>query len=311
MGVVATLAGALAPGLVAALVALAVGLAYEVGRSRVIRAGTAQGPRLGRPWLFRVALGVWVLDMIWPIGTYARTYVFMEAVQASILAFVLPALMVNSGPWAAFGAHPLVAKLVAKDPARVKEQEEQRAAARLAEVKAHRGQYMPGERRKAGRNKLWLRVMAFVVVFALWRIPIAVDGVRAVPGLLFVEAVTLLAVGIGLWLELAGSGSHTPKSERPQRIAFAAVTMWTTWIGAYALGFSHSPWYRAYLSAPGRIMSGVADQELSVFALFVISLASLGPIVFLNLTRWLRSEDDIDEALYVALREEADKMGGT
>ncbi len=70
----------------------------------------------------------------------------------------------------------------------------------------------------------------------LWRTPVGVNALARHPWLVVVEAVTLVPLGMGLWLELVESPPLTPRLSRPHRVALAAVSMWTIWVLAYLVG---------------------------------------------------------------------------
>ena len=119
-----------------------------------------------------------------------------------------------------------------------------------------------------------------------------------------VEAVTLIAVGVGLWLELVESPPLTPRLTRPGRVALAAIAMWTIWILAYLVGLSHASWYQAYPHHAGTGFSLSADQQLTTGMLWFVSACAFMPVVYWNLIRWLQSEEDPDEELHHLMRQE-------
>jgi cytochrome c oxidase assembly factor CtaG len=118
------------------------------------------------------------------------------------------------------------------------------------------------------------------------------------------EAVTLVPVGMGLWLELVESPPLTPRLSRPHRVALAALSMWAIWVLAYLVGLSHASWYHAYVHHAGSGLSLSADQQLTTGLMWFISGCAFIPVVFWNLIRWLQSEEDPDEELHRLLRQE-------
>ena len=90
-----------------------------------------------------------------------------------------------------------------------------------------------------------------------------------------------------LWSALVGSPPWLALHERPRRMALAAVAMWSTWIFAYIVGFSSSPFYPAFAREP----SPMSSQEIAVAVLWATSALAFLPVFFVNLTRWLRSEE--------------------
>ena len=123
-----------------------------------------------------------------------------------VLALVGPGLVVAGAPWEFLGLGPVVEKLAA---ARQRHHERVRTVA--------------------------VAVPALACMVA-WRTPDAVNALRAGGWLVAVEAVSVGISGAALWLECISSGALVPRGPRPQRIAVAAVSMWTIWVLAYLLG---------------------------------------------------------------------------
>jgi cytochrome c oxidase assembly factor CtaG len=142
----------------------------------------------------------------------------------------------------------------------------------------------------------------FLGAVIFWRTPLSVDALARHPWLLAAEAVTLVAAGVGLWLELVESPPLTPRLSRPNRVALAAVSMWTIWILAYLVGLSHGPWYPGYAHQPGRGLSLSADQQLTTGTMWFVSGCAFVPVVFWNLIRWLQTEEDPDQELHHLVR---------
>ncbi len=124
-----------------------------------------------------------------------------------------------------------------------------------------------------------------------WRIPSVVTGVAHHPWLLALEAVTLLAAGVWLWLELVTSSPMTPGTRPSRRIVLAAVAMWAVWIVAYVAGMSHGQGYPGFVHHPGHGLSGVADKQLATALLWVAAAVAYLPVVFSNLFAWLGAEE--------------------
>ena len=133
---------------------------------------------------------------------------------------------------------------------------------------------------------------------------LAVDALARHRWLVLVEAATLVAVGVGLWLELVESPPLVPRLPRPGRVALAAVSMWTVWILAYLVGLSHASWYPAYPHHAGTGFSLSADQQLTTGMMWFVSACAFIPVVYWNLIRWLQSEEDPDDELHHLMRQE-------
>jgi cytochrome c oxidase assembly factor CtaG len=221
------------------------------------------------------------LVLLPPLVTLARRDEWAEALQFSILAVVGPALVVVGAPWRALRLPPsLLDRLAA------------------------------GRR----RHRELIRSLGFLVadlaVMVVWRTPAAVDALSSRPWLVVVEAVCLLAFGIGLWLELVDSPPLAPRSAHPRRAVLAALAMWTIWTVAYMVAMSHAPWYTAFHHRAGTGLSASADRQLSAIVLWTTAAVAFIPVVFWNLVQWLRDEDDPDDELVSLLREERRRSTG-
>lgn len=222
-----------------------------------------------------VALVLGVVCIAPPFADTARTAVWAEALQFSILGFVVPPLVALAAPWSAFA--PL---------------------GRLVDAVATRRRHLAREARSMGF------LATFVAAVVCWRLPASVNALARTPGLAVLEACTLVPVGVAFWLELVDSPPLHPRTTRPQRIALSAVAMWSMWILAYLLGLSHSSWFHAYRHVAGRGLSLVADQALATGILWAASGLAFAPIVFVNLIRWLSAGDDPDEEIRDLVRTE-------
>lgn len=233
-----------------------------------------------RHWLVAAAAAVVLVSLLPPVGDYARRYIFAESLQFALFALVVPALAVLGAPWR-------LARLSHGDSAD--------APYRVA---GHGG---PADRLAMSRHRhpAFVRAAAFLAVFAgasiAWRLPVVVDALARQPGLAAAEMITLLAAGAGLWLELVQSPPLAPRLPGPQRAAVAALAMWTIWILAYVLGFSHAAWYHAYAHGSG--LSPVADQETATITLWAVAAACFVPVVYATMMAWLKDSDDPDDEL--------------
>ncbi len=239
------------------------------------------------------ALVLFVLCLAPPLATSARRYEVVEALQFSLLAVVVPALLVAGAPW----------RLLGLAGAGLPEAEEDVVLVSTASLR-------PVDRLALGRRRHpepW-RAGAFAALGVggtiLWRIPLTVDALPGHPWLVGVEAATLVAVETALWLELIESPPLRPRLSRPQRVALAAVAMWVIWITAYLVGLSHGAWYTGYDHVAGQGLSVSADQQLTSGLLWVVSGCAFVPVVFWNLVRWLQSEEDPDDELFRLVRQE-------
>jgi cytochrome c oxidase assembly factor CtaG len=231
-----------------------------------------------RSWLAAAAVVLIVVCLVPPVGTYARRYVFVESLQFALFAAAIPALLVLGAPWrrlAVFG--PLRGLL--GEPVR---------PARL-------------RRRGSGFRAGVAVLLAFIGTVIAWRLPASVNALATLPGLAVLEMASLVGVGSALWLELVESPPLLPRLSRPLRAAFAAAAMWTIWILAYILGFSHVAFFGAYTHAG---LSVVADQEIATGILWAVPALCFIPVVYVAALTWLQDTEDPDEGLRALVRAE-------
>lgn len=264
------------------------------GAGRSPRRPAPEGHTSARTALLVVALALLVACVVPPLSTQARRYEFVEAAQFCLLAIVVPALLVLGAPWRRLGlASPFVPAPDADGP----------TAESLAAMGAM-DRLAAGRRRHPEAVRSTCFAGLYLAGAVAWRIPPAVNSLARDPWLLAVEVLTLVPVGMGLWLELVDSPPLTPRLSRPHRVALAAVSMWAIWVLAYLVGLSHASWYHAYAHHAGTGFSLSADQQLTTGLMWFISGCAFIPVVFWNLIRWLQSEEDPDEELHHLVRQE-------
>ncbi len=161
------------------------------------------------------------------------------------------------------------------------------------------------DRRRRHRELPWS--LSFVAVdlgaVIAWHTPSAVAAVAAHGWLAPVEGVTLVAVGIGLWLELVSSPPLEPRSSLLRRAVLAAIAMWAFWILAYVTGLSTHGFYKNFHHTAGGL-SAAADQQIASAVLWAVAAACFIPVIFWSALRWLQSEEDPDAELLALARAE-------
>lgn len=238
-----------------------------------------------RRWLPLAGAVLVVGVLVPPWETLAREYVFAQAAQFAVLAVAAPALIVLGAPWRLNLARP---RADAGQPAAGSRAagsirpSRQRLAERIATARSHR----------PGAARAWLVMIVFIAVALAWRLPVSVDAVVRHPALVIAEAITLLATGCALWLELVDSPPLLPRASKPQRAASAALPMWAIWASAYIMAFSRTAWFAALAHAPGHGLSTVADQQIAAFVLWAIPGICFVPVVYFSLITWLRDSSD-------------------
>lgn len=274
------------------------------GRPPAAAHGDPDGVEVGggshrlRVLLAALAAALLVTALVPPLSTLARRVEVFEALQFALLAIGVPAVVVLSAPWRWLG---LAARSVgATDTEGVVVLEGPRIADR---VTARRRRHP-----EVARSLGYLALDTAVVV--AWRVPTSVDALARHGWLSLVEALTLMAGGIGLWLELLDSPPFVARLARPARIAVAAIAMWTIWVTAYLVGLSNASVYRAYDHVAGHQLSLSADQSLTTGILWLTSLCAFLPVIFSNLALWLRSDEDPDDALHRLVRNGRRSAGG-
>lgn len=215
-------------------------------------------PAAGRTWLAVLGAAAGLVVLVPPVRSLAHTSATGDALQFAVLALCVPALVVLGAPWRHLGALG-------------------RLAARRAGV----------TRLSSGFPALVLQTVTVVA----WRTPAAVSAISHHGWLVGIEAVTLLAAGAGLWLELVDSAPMRARTAPSRRIVLAAIAMWTVWIIAYVAGMAHGQGYPTFHHTAGRGLSAAADQQLATLLLFVAAAATYLPVVFSNLFAWLGAEE--------------------
>ena len=216
-----------------------------------------------RPWLAAVGAAGTMAVLLPPVGSLARHYVFVQALQFAVLASAVPALIVLGTTW--HGAW----------------------WQRLATARSHR----PSSRRA------WSILIAFIAVAVLWRLPVVVNALVRYPVLTVAEAASLIVAGCALWLELVDSPPFVATIAKPLRAAFAALPMWVIWANAYIMAFSHTVWFTAFSHRTGGGLGVASDQQIAAFLLWAITGLCFVPVVYVSLLTWLRDTSDPDHEL--------------
>jgi len=233
--------------------------------------------------LVGLGLALLVVSVVPPLADWAHHYRWVEALQFSLIAIAVPALLVLGAPW-----HMAGLGRIAEQLSRRRQQPDE------TETPAP-----PGTR---GRARNWAPVALTggiaIGLEIVWRTPLAVNQLARDPWLVLVEAATLIPAGVAVWLELVESHPLSPRASRPVRMALAAISMWSVWILAYAVGLAHSDWYRAYAHRAGVGLSPAADQQVMTWVMWFVAACAFIPVVFSNLTEWLRNEDRREPTLW-------------
>ena len=239
-----------------------------------------------RRWVLLGAVVIAVVSLVPPLSSTARRFEYGEALQFSLLAIVVPVLVAIGAPWRRLG----LAAVEALDPPRL--------ADRVADRRLRH--------RELPRSLVFIALDLGAVV--AWHAPRAVAAVSEHGWLISLEGMTLLAFGLGLWLELVSSPPLVPRSGYLRRAVLTAFAMWTFWILAYVLGLSNHDFYPNFAHQPGGL-SAAADQQVASAVLWFVAAAAFMPVIFWNAMMWLRTDEDPDAEL-LAL-ERAERRRGT
>jgi len=236
----------------------------------------------GRVWCLLAAAIVVIVALLPPLSAIARHTEYAAALQFSLLAIVVPALVTVGAPWR-------LLRLAGNDsfggPRGIVD--------RIA------------DHRRRHRELMWS--LAFIVsdlgVVVAWHAPGAVAAVAEHGWLVPLEGAILVVFGLGLWLELATSPPLAPRSGYLRRAVLAAVVMWAFWILAYVVGLSNHDFYRSFHHVDGGL-GGAADQQIASAVLWFVAAASFVPVIFWNALMWLKTDEDPDTELLALTRAE-------
>ncbi len=255
----------LAVGLAVAAVHLA-GLAGL--RSDARRGGAALPAGLAREVIaFYSGLLLAVLALVSPLGYWAGTFIWVRVLQGIVLGVYVPPLLVLGAPWL------VLWRGLGRD-----------ARPRATEATAP----------VAPRLRSWPVAVAalFVVVWCGWYLPVLYDAGVHHPVVLAAQAVTTMAAGVLLWLQIIGSRPHRPQFGPLYRVMLlAAIVLFSTILGM-VLGFDAQVLYPAYLGVGSHhVLTVVSDQQNGGAELWVLVLEPYVIAGVALLVKWLNEEE--------------------
>ena len=247
---------------------------------------------------FRMSLAViglflGIAFLVPPFSVWANRYEFVQAIQFSVFAFVVPVLLVSSAQWQRVGLSTQISWNIDVDGA-VESSSTPRAIDRVAIARV----------RSSHQQRAVVVALVFAALLLFWRFAPIVDTLIRHPWLSVVEAASLVALGVALFTHLVESRPMMPGATRPYRIGIATGIMWCAWVVAFLNAMAHNSWYTAFHHVAGKGLSLSADQQIGAGLSWFISAAVFVPIIFWNLIHWLQSEEDPNEELGRLLREE-------
>jgi cytochrome c oxidase assembly factor CtaG len=269
-------------------VGLAVAAAHLAGllglRSDARRGGAALPAGLAREAIaFYSGLLLAVLALVSPLGYWAGTFIWVRVLQDIVLGVYVPPLIVLGAPWL------VLWRGLGRDA-----RPRATAASTAASTEASTGGSTGATAPVPPRLRSWpVAVTAlFVVVWCGWYLPVLYDAGVHHPVVLAAQAVTTMAAGVLLWLQIIGSRPFSPQFGPLYRVMLlAAIVLFSTILGM-VLGFDARVLYPAYLGVGGHhLLTVVSDQQGGGAELWVLVLEPYVIAGVALLVRWLNEEE--------------------
>jgi cytochrome c oxidase assembly factor CtaG len=255
--------------LAVALAVVAVHLAGLLGLRGDARRGQAVLPGgLAREAIaFYSGLALAVLALVSPLGYWSGRFIWIRVLQDIVLGVYAPPLIVLGAPWLVLWrglgrtARPRPAAAAVRVPPRL-------------------------------RSRPVAVTALFILVWCGWYVPALYDAGVHHPLVLAAQAVTTVAAGLLLWLQLIGSRPFSPQFGPLYRVfLLAAIVLCGTVLGM-VLSFGANVIYPTYLGVGSHhLLSVVFDQQAGGSELWVLVLVPymIAGIALLN--RWLNEEE--------------------
>ena len=238
-------------------------------RSDARRGGPALPDGLTREAIaFYSGLLLIVLAVVSPLGYWAGPFIWLRVLQDIVLGVYAPPLIVLGAPWL----------VLWRGLGRTWRPPAATAAA---------GPVPPSLRS-------WpVAVTAlFIVVWCGWYLPGLYDAGVHQPVVLAAQAVTTLAAGVLLWLQLIGSRPHRPQFGPLYRVFLLAGVVLCGTILGMVLSFGANVLYPAYQGVGHHhLLSVVFDQQAGGSELWVLVLVPYVIAGIALLVRWLNEEE--------------------
>lgn len=253
-------------------VGLAVAAVHLAGlyglRSDARRGGAARPAGLTREAVaFYSGLILIAAVVVSPLGYWAGTFIWLRVLQDIVFGVYAPSLLVLGAPWLVLWRglgrtwRPRATMAAAPVPPRLRS---------------------------------WpVAVTAlFILVWCGWYVPALYDAGVHHPVVLAVQAVTTLAVGTLLWLQLIGSRPFSPQFGPLYRVMLLAAIVLCGTILGMVLSFGANVLYPVYLGVGHHhLLSVVFDQQAGGSELWVLVLVPYMIAGIALLVRWLNEEE--------------------
>jgi putative membrane protein len=263
--------------LAAGLAVVAVHLAGLLGlRADARRSGAALPAGLAREAIaFYSGLLLLVLAVVSPLGYWAGTFIWLRVLQDIVFGVYAPPLIVLGAPWL------VLWRGLGRGP---------------GSGPGHT--WSPRAATATGRVPPSLRswpvavTALFVVVWCGWYVPALYDAGVHHPVVLAAQAVTTLAAGTALWLQLIGSRPYSPQFGPLYRVMLLAAIVLCSTILGMVLSFGANVLYPVYLGVGHHhLLSVVFDQQAGGSELWVLVLVPYLIAGIALLVRWLNEEE--------------------
>ena len=205
------------------------------------------------------------LALLSPLGYWSGRFIWIRVLQDIVLGVYAPPLIVLGAPWLVLW----------------------RGLGRTARPR-------PAVAAVAPRLRTWpVAVTAlFIVVWCGWYIPVLYDAGVHHPVVLAAQAVTTMAAGVALWLQMIGSRPYRPQFGPLYRVfLLTAIVLCGTVLGML-LSFGANVIYPTYLGVGSHhLLSLVDDQQAGGSELWVLVLVPYIVAGVALLNQWLSDEE--------------------
>lgn len=241
-----------------------------------------------------LAAALWLLCYLPPFWGWFARFEYVQALEFLSFSILIPALLAIGAPWHWTGLASSRATPELDDDGHVI------AVVRLRPFDRHAITRTTQE----SNRRTGVLMLAFLTVLIFWRAAPVVDFTVRHRLVEIVESLSLIGVGLALWLDLVDSPPLSPGTTRPYRIGMATIAMWVVWILAYLDAMSRSSWYDVFHHVAGHGLSQSADQQFTAAAMWFMSAGAFLPVIFWNLMHWLQSEENPSDELHRMVRRE-------
>jgi putative membrane protein len=257
---------------------LVVAAAHLAGLRQVLAAETdsaVQGQLRREAGVFHAGLLVVLLAVVSPIGHWTDQYLWVRAMQALLLVFVGPALIVAGAPWLALQRVVRFGRRRDTGPAA--------APPDAAPVRAPALLRYPV-----------LSAVVLNVVWVGWQFPALLDAAHGSVAVSWVENVTYLGAGLLFWLHLIGSRPWSPTAAPLRRAAIFVATTGVGTVLGMVLVFGNGVLYPVYANSAHHVMTVLDDQQLAGAVLWMGMLPEMIFGAVAVLMQWLRDEESAE-----------------